>query len=290
MEFSPSIPLDVAQDQPAQLFYNLFLALVGFWRTPSDDAVIKIIETAAPEYPNLALTIVPIGQRLTISIVAAVLDGMLADLWGDSHPKFGGKTLTTKAPPPIIIGVIGTRFVPDPVPATLTDSVPLNSSALAIPEGNGASQTTTVSIGHISATVHYRGQGTRYPKISAPVWLQNFHLVNREFLRDNKSTDDIATEWEAGGTSTKPFSEVRAHFAGVDFVTRLWISIPSDGHLLAGELMSGMVGILQKVTTKRKFGPLEGTIFRDEVQVAALVYQWGSPVGVKAEQDTIATA
>ena len=272
--------LDKAQNQHAQLFVTIFGALLGFWRTPTDHALSQKVEIAHPAYPNLDLTIIPVGQLLSISIIAAVLDGMLGGLSKQGgQPRFEIISVLTKAPPPRYIGTILTQPTSSPVPATL-------DTALQV--GNGTGQTTTVSNDIISVNVRYMGQSTAFGRITSRFWLDEFRYATSNIMQDYKSTDDIMEQfnWPDG----EPFYEGRATDGGVDLVTQIWILVPKDGHLLLGDLMYGMAKLLEKVTAKRKFEQMDANISRAGVPVARVLYFWRPNGHGTAGQHTIAVS
>ena len=266
----PGVPLDPAQDQHAQLFVTLFNALLGFWRTPIDRVLKERTDVVTPRYPKLRLAVIPVGIQLTVSVIAAVLDDMLAQLAESDPPKLEVRNVITKAYPSRTIGIVVTQLRVFPEPRALLSG---------FSGGSGTGHNITGSNNLIDASIRFKKQAQGFPVIKSGLWLDQYRVATSSFMREYDADGwlEFDPEWPAD----KPFFETQKALVGGTLVTQFWLSIPQNDRFLFGDFMYGMSLILEKVVAARTFETMEGLIKKNNIQVLRYLLFW------RPEQQTV---
>lgn len=160
--------------------------------------------------------------------------------------------------------------LPGPVPAAIEAINPMAKSSLsgvALAGKNSSELATVLTAGTITVNIQFRGQSTIHGAISPLYWLRNFNFVNAVLICYKRSEEigfplntDIVHVRVPGSASTERYV----------LNTRVHRLAPprGSGPLVWGELVAGLVKILEQVTTRAKFEQVNALILKDGGEVA----------------------
>lgn len=236
------------------MFYSLFGAAIGFWKTPEGQAMKTRLSFADPDYPGLVTDIVPNSDLFTVALVGAVLDRVLLQLTDPRNkPHFAIANLYAKAPPYTTIGLVRTS------PRVVFQSD--NPNSIATVNRVAASPDVTVD-------VSYKGQpGGAYGNIPTALWLRSFYYVSRGVFQNWKSDKVIPL------SKTALLVDIQFAGAGGVLSAQLWGIQYAASELKIDDMVTGFHEILKTVVADERFELVEAIIRKDGAPFGRVVFK-----------------
>ena len=263
--------------QPTQLYYNVYITMIEHWKSSTNRAITQTENTNTPRYQNLVTSIVPApgSGLLTEAVAAAILFEMLKKITSVTAPTLWTASLATKGSSPDTIGLIQIRQSPSLSAVMSSNISDISTIDSGLDMGNNNTSTTISNEGtHITASVSFKGQSPFGASISPQAWLTNFYAANLFFF-PHAYTDAIRY---IPGTA---IAYVRSRLPGqAPFTTKVSPRAPPRGRsgvLTWGDLVSGMMIVLDTVTARGLYEQVEASIWKDDWLAATFSVVGGAP-------------
>lgn len=260
---SDVISVDIANE----LFYNVYVAAVRFWRTPTVGTIRQDIELTTTLYPDIQTGIYPVPPRhvLTSSLASAVLWNMLPKFL-INEPTTGSFKVLTKGTYPEFVGEFASGI--DLFAVSSTNGTVKISDVSGIPGSSMLSvapdhRSYIASSGGITIHVDFRGPiASRDPR---SLWLYAFISWNSRILIPSDSTRMVLANRD-GIISDAHFG--MPHGVSLYIRSNLVTAWTGTGPLTYGELLTGVTMILEAVVAAAQFYNIDAVIYKNSRQTA----------------------
>ena len=263
--FSDHQPLSV--DTVNRIFYNLYVAMLRFWRGTNDRPITQAIELSTNLYPDIVTSITPVSSRyiITPSLAAAVLWTMLGKCL-ETEPALWDLEVVTKVPPFENVGHFNADVSHRAISAANSSSLTSNISSIqsssvlsAAPDG----KSFTASNGYITTHVDFRGRIAHHDPRS--IWLQTLISWSIAILIPADSTKAIRPN--ADGTICKIHSTPSLGVR-LTMQSNLISHWSGRGPLTYGELLTGITMILESIVVTSQFDTIDAFIYKNSRRAA----------------------